>query len=100
MIDREHDLPLVRQAVVLGLARSSVYYQPRPVPAEDLAIMRRIDQLHLDFPFAGSRMLRDFLRAGGVEIWRDRVFRPPCLFSPRSPASGPAAGGKSLCSAS
>ena len=73
MIDREHDLPLVRQAAVLGLARSSVYYQPRPASAEDLAIMRRIDQLHLDFPFAGSRMLRDFLRAEGVKIGRCRV---------------------------
>jgi putative transposase len=73
MIDREHDLPLVRQARVLGLARSTVYYQPRPVSAEDLAIMRRIDQLHLDFPFAGSRMLRDFLRAEGMKIGRDRV---------------------------
>ena len=73
MIDREHDLPVKRQAEVLSLARGSVYYQPRPVPAEDLAIMRRIDQPHLDFPFAGSRMLRDFLRAEGVKIGRCRV---------------------------
>ena len=73
MIDREHDLPVKRQAEVLSLARSSVYYQPRPVSAADLAIMRRIDQLHLDFPFAGSRMLRDFLRAEGVKIGRCRV---------------------------
>ncbi len=73
MIDRDHDLPLVRQAHVLGLARSSVYYQPRPVPAEELAIMRRLDELHLNYPFAGSRMLRDFLRAEGVAIGRCRV---------------------------
>jgi putative transposase len=73
MIDREHDLPVKRQAEVLSLARSSVYYQPRSVSAADLAIMRRIDQLHLDFPFAGSRMLRDFLRAEGVKIGRCRV---------------------------
>jgi putative transposase len=73
MIDRSHDLPLCRQAAELGLSRSSVYYLPRPVSASDLAIMRRIDELHLDFPFAGSRMLRDFLRAEGVEIGRDRV---------------------------
>ena len=73
MIDREHDLPLAQQARVLNLARSSVYYQPRPVPAEDLAIMRRLDELHLNYPFAGSRMLRDFLRAEGVEIGRCRV---------------------------
>ena len=73
MIDREHDLPIKRQAEVLKLSRSTVYYQPRPVSAEDLAMMRRIDQLHLDFPFAGSRMLRDFLRAEGVKIGRCRV---------------------------
>ncbi len=73
MIDRGHDLPLVRQAAVLGLSRSTVYYQPRPVSAEDLALMRRIDELHLNFPFAGSRMLRDFLRNEGIAIGRDRV---------------------------
>lgn len=73
MIDRSHDLPLARQAAVLGLSRSTVYYQPRPVSAEDLAIMRRLDELHLNFPFAGSRMLRDFLRNEGVAIGRDRV---------------------------
>jgi len=73
MIDRNHDLPVQRQARLLRLSRSSVYYLPRPVSASDLAIMRRIDELHLDFPFAGSRMLRDFLRGEGVEIGRDRV---------------------------
>jgi putative transposase len=73
MIDREHDLPVQRQARLLRLSRSSVYYLPRPVSASDLAIMRRVDELHLDFPFAGSRMLRDFLRGEGVEIGRDRV---------------------------
>jgi putative transposase len=73
MIDRSHDLPICRQAAELGLSRSSVYYLPRPVSASDLAVMRRIDELHLDFPFAGSRMLRDFLRAEGVEIGRDHV---------------------------
>src|SRR5271155_2150473 len=73
MIDRDHDLPVQRQARLLQLSRSSVYYLPRPVSASDLATMRRIDELHLDFPFAGSRMLRDFLRAEGVEIGRDHV---------------------------
>ncbi|SEF06304.1 putative transposase [Rhizobiales bacterium GAS188] len=48
MIDRSHDLPLTRQARVLKLSRSSLYYQPHPVSAADLAIMRRIDELHLD----------------------------------------------------
>jgi putative transposase len=73
MIDREHELPLTRQAEVLKLSRSSVYYKPRPVSPADLAVMRRIDALHLDYPFAGSRMLRDLLRGEGVAIGRGRV---------------------------
>ena len=73
MIDRGHDLPLGRQAELLGLSRSTLYYEPRPVPAADLAIMRRIDELHLDYPFAGSRMLRDLLRGEGVVIGRELV---------------------------
>ena len=73
MIDRTHALPLTRQAEVLKLSRSSLYYQPRPVSPADLSVMRRIDQLHLDHPFAGSRMLRDLLAGEGVEIGRQRV---------------------------
>lgn len=73
MIDRTHALPLTRQAEVLKLSRSSLYYRPRPVSPADLAIMRRIDELHLDYPFAGSRMLRDFLNDEGIEIGRQRV---------------------------
>ena len=73
MIDRDHDLSVARQARVLNIGRGSVYYKPRPVPAGDLAIMRRIDELHLDYPFAGSRMLRDMLGREGVEIGRQRV---------------------------
>ena len=73
MIDWGHDLPVVRQAALLKLGRGSLYYAPRPVPAVDLAIMRRIDALHLDYPFAGSRMLRDLLRGEGIAIGRDRV---------------------------
>jgi len=73
MIDREHELPLTRQAEVLKLSRSSLYYRPRPVAPADLAVMRRIDELHLDYPFAGSRMLRDLLRGEGVAIGRGRV---------------------------
>ena len=60
-------------AEVLNLSRSSVYYKPRPVSAEDLALMRRIDELHLEYPFAGSRMLRDFLNREGVAIGRRHV---------------------------
>lgn len=73
MIDRLHALPLTRQTKVLKLSRSSLYYRPRPVPPGDLAIMRRIDELHLDHPFSGSRMPRDLLRGEGVEIGRQRV---------------------------
>jgi putative transposase len=73
MIDRGHALPLARQAELLRLSRSSLYDEPRPVPAGELAIMRRIDALHLDYPFAGSRMLRDLLRGEGVAIGRALV---------------------------
>jgi len=73
MIDRAHELPLGRQAELLKLSRSQLYYEPRPVPAVELAIMRRIDELHLDYPFAGSRMLRDMLRLEGVSIGREMV---------------------------
>jgi putative transposase len=73
MIDRTHALPLTRQAEVLKLSRSSLYYQPRPVSPGDLAVMRRIDELHLDYPFAGSRMLRGMLEDEGIEIGRQRV---------------------------
>ena len=66
-------MPLARQAKLLKLSRSSLYYEPLPVPAAELAIMRRIDALHLDYPFAGSRMLRDPLRSEGVVIGRERV---------------------------
>ncbi len=65
MIDRKHDLPIARQAEVLNISRGSVYDKRRPASAEDLALMRRIDELHPDYPFAGSRMLRDFLNREG-----------------------------------
>jgi putative transposase len=73
MIDREHDLPIVRQVEALSISRGSVYYLPRPVPEADLAIMRRLDQLHLQYPFAGSRMLRGLLAAEGCKIGRRHV---------------------------
>jgi putative transposase len=73
MIDRQHDLPITKQAEVLCISRGSVYYLPRPVPEADLAIMRRLDRLHLEFPFAGSRMLRGLLAAEGCKIGRRHV---------------------------
>jgi len=75
MIDREHELAIGRQAELLQLSRSSLYYEPRPVSPTVLALMRRIDELHLDYPFAGSRMLRDMLRADGVMVGREMVTR-------------------------
>jgi putative transposase len=73
MIDRTHDLPIIRQAEALSVSRSSVYYLPRPVPEADLAIMRHLDRLHLEFPFAGSRMLKGLLAAEGSQIGRRHV---------------------------
>jgi len=73
MIDRTHRLAVTRQATLLGLSRASLYYTPRAVPAGDLALMRRIDELHLELPFAGSRMLRDLLRGEGFVTGRDHV---------------------------
>jgi putative transposase len=73
MIDREHDLPITRQAEVLRISRGSVYYLPRPVPEADLAIMRRLDRLHLKFPFSGARMLRGMLATEGCKIGRRHV---------------------------
>jgi putative transposase len=70
MIDRDNVLPLTRQVGLLRLSRSSAYYLPRPVPPARLAVMRRIDELHLEHPFAGSRMLRDLLRREGLTIGR------------------------------
>jgi putative transposase len=73
MIDRTHDLSITKQAKALGISRGRVYYRPQSVPAADLAIMRRMDELHLEFPFAGSRMLRDLLNQEGIDIGRRHV---------------------------
>jgi putative transposase len=73
MIDRAHDLPITKQAEALNISRGSVYYLPRPVSAADLALMRGIDELHLEFPFAGSRMLRGLLAAEGSKVGRRHV---------------------------
>jgi putative transposase len=73
MIDRTHPLSLTRQAQAAGISRGSVYYLPKPASAADLALMRRIDELHLEHPFAGARMLRDLLRQDGVAVGRKHV---------------------------
>jgi putative transposase len=73
MINRDHDLPITKQARALRISRGSVYYLPRPVPDADLALMRRLDALHLAFPFAGSRMLRGLLAGEGIKVGRRHV---------------------------
>jgi putative transposase len=73
MIDRGHDLSITKQAEVLNISRGSVYYLPRPVSESDLAVMRRLDRLHLEYPFAGSRMLQGLLVAEGSKIGRRHV---------------------------
>jgi len=73
MIDRTHSLPITRQAEALGVARSTVYALPTPVSDRDLDLMKRIDQLHLEMPYAGSRMLRDLLNQDGIEVGRKHV---------------------------
>ena len=73
MIDTTHKLPVKRQAELLDLSRSNVYYLPRPVADADLALMRRIDELHLNFPFAGARMLRDMLKLEGMIVGRKHI---------------------------
>jgi putative transposase len=75
MIDREHALPRSRQAELLDLSRSSLYYQPVPISEVDLELMREIDKLHLEYPFAGARMLRDLLRDKGFSVGRRHVAR-------------------------
>ena len=76
MIDREHRLSVSRQAKLLGISRGSVYDQRRPSSPADLALMRRMDALHLEYPFAGSRMLRGLLRQEGSIGTRPRHTRP------------------------
>ena len=73
MIDRDHALPITRQASLLGMSRGAVYYLPRPTSAADLALMRRIDELHLDSPFMGARQLRRQLLRQGVAVGRRHI---------------------------
>ena len=73
MIDRKHRLSVTRQATLLGLSRGSVYYLPQPTSAADLALMRRLDELHLEHPFMGARMLRRQLLAEGIRVGRRHV---------------------------
>ena len=73
MIDPKHELPVIRQAELVSISRAAVYYVPRPVPEGDLALQRRIDALHLEYPFAGSRLLKKLLQAEGYAVGRKHV---------------------------
>ena len=73
MIERESELSIIRQCELLGLCRSSLYYRPQPVSAADLALMRRIDELHLEYPFLGARKLARMLTREGVAVGRRHV---------------------------
>jgi len=73
MIDRTHKLPMVQQCQILNLARSTAYYQPVPISSEELALMRRIDELHLEHPFVGARMLSKMFKREGSPTGRRRV---------------------------
>lgn len=73
MMDRTHELPVLRQCQILQLARSTAYYQPQPISTEDLELMRRIDELHLEMPYAGARMLSRLLKREGNPVGRKRV---------------------------
>jgi len=73
MIDRNHRLPITRQAKALGIARSTVYALLKPVSDRALHLMQLIDRFHLEMPFAGSRMLRDLLALAGIKVGRKHV---------------------------
>jgi putative transposase len=74
MIDRTHELSITRQAQLVGISRGTVYYLPQPVSPEDLSsLMRRIDELHLEYPWAGARRLRDWLQREGHAVGRKHV---------------------------
>ncbi len=73
MIDRDHQLSITRQAKLLNISRGTVYYLPQPVSPADLALMRKIDELHLEHPFMGARMLRDQLNRQGIRAGRRHI---------------------------
>lgn len=73
MIDRDHVLSITRQAQLLNISRGTVYYLPQPVSPADLVLMRKIDELHLEHPFMGARMLRDQLLRQGFRVGRRHV---------------------------
>src|SRR5699024_12670725 len=75
MIDPDDHVPTTRQCRMLDVPRSTVYYRPKPAPDEDLTLMARIDRIHLDWPFLGSRRIAGILRDDGLRVNRKRVQR-------------------------
>ena len=73
MIDKEHELSVTRQTQLLDLSRSTAYYRPQPTSESDLHLMREIDRLHLEHPFAGARMLRAMLGLKHIAVGRKHV---------------------------
>ncbi len=73
MIDREHPLSLTRQARILELSRSSLYYKKVPISDRDLKLMRLMDEIHMKYPFMGSRGIRDQLQDKGHKVGRQHV---------------------------
>ena len=76
MIDKTHTLPVTKQCRLLGLNRSTAYYRPKATSAEaDLALMRRIDRIHMRYPFLGSHRIPDELETDGLGTDNGRVNR-------------------------
>lgn len=75
MIDKEEKLPVIRQCQILDLNRSGVYYKKVPLNEADRELMRQIDEIHLLYPFYGSRKIRNELWSKGYDVGRDRVRR-------------------------
>ena len=97
MIQADHPLAVTRRCALLDVARSTVYYRPTGISAEDLALMRRLDEIHLERPFYGSRRLRDELETQGTPVNRKRVQRLVrqmglCALYPKPRTSQPAVG--------
>jgi putative transposase len=99
MIDGAHALAVTRQCELLALSRSSVYYQPESVSDDDLELMRRIDEIHLRYPFLGSRRIRDQLEDDRYRVNRKKAQRLMwkmgiCALYPRPRTSLPGKGHK------
>ena len=97
MVGTPHPLPVVRRCALLGVARSNHYYRPVPVSAADCDLMRRIDEIHLNYPFYGSRRVADELELAGLAVSRKRVQRLMRLMGiaalyPKRRTSAPAPG--------